>query len=397
MTGFDPAAATAAYLAQLPPDLLARAAAYTHGNEWLLLWDWLVNVVALVLVLKSGILVRLRAWLEKSRPRAITAPFLVALAFMIADILLTLPWEMYKSWWRERAFGFSTQSLASWLADSLIQSLISALIIGVAAIAIYALLRSAGRFWWVWASGFIAIALVGILMFVPTFLAPLLNDYKPAPEGMIKDAVVPLARAAGIAESKIFVYNGSKQSNRYTANVAGIFGTARIAMSDTMFEDGVDVAAVRGVVAHEIGHYVHNDPLIFLAIAVPFALLTFWLMDRLFPALAHVLGGKIEGISDPAGLPILMMLFITVDLLGTPITNSATRMFESRADMFSLELAHEPDGLARALIKTAEYRNPKPTRIEEILFYDHPSAARRIRRIMDWKTAHLSEPSSGAH
>jgi hypothetical protein len=37
-----------------------------------------------------------------------------------------------------------------------------------------------------------------------------------------------------------------------------------------------------------------------------------------------------------------------------------------------------------ALIKMAEYRNPRPGRREEWLFYDHPSVERRELRAMKW-------------
>jgi STE24 endopeptidase len=46
-----------------------------------------------------------------------------------------------------------------------------------------------------------------------------------------------------------------------------------------------------------------------------------------------------------------------------------------------------PDALATALVKTAEYRNPRPGKLEEVLFYTHPSVERRVRRAMDWKAS----------
>jgi len=42
---FYPAAATAAYIDSLGADALAKAAAYTAGNHWLLLWNLLVSAV----------------------------------------------------------------------------------------------------------------------------------------------------------------------------------------------------------------------------------------------------------------------------------------------------------------------------------------------------------------
>ncbi|MFZ1990588.1 MAG: M48 family metalloprotease [Alphaproteobacteria bacterium] len=392
MNGFDPAAATASYIAQLPSDLLTRSAAYTHGNEWNLLWDLLVNLVALILFLRTGLLVSLRQKIEAKRPRPNLAAFLVILVFLLIDNLIILPWQVYLSWWREHQFGFSKQSFVSWLSDFSIETIASSLFIAVAGTLIYLLVRRTRKPWWIWATGLTAIGLAVAFLIAPVFIEPLINDYKPAPPGPILDAVAPLARAAGIPDGKIFVYNGSKQSSRYTANVSGVFGSARIAMSDTMFAQGVDIAAVRGVVAHEIGHYVHRDPFALVGLYSLIAAIAFWLMDRLLIPIARVSGArKIDGTADHAALPIVVMLFMTVAFIATPLTNSTIRIFETRADAYSVELAHEPDGLARALIKTAEYRNPYPTRLEEIVFYDHPSVARRIRRLMDWKAAHLGE------
>jgi STE24 endopeptidase len=67
-----------------------------------------------------------------------------------------------------------------------------------------------------------------------------------------------------------------------------------------------------------------------------------------------------------------------------------SRYFESQADRYSLEHVGEADGLATALVKTADYRNPRPSLIEEVIFYDHPSVERRIYEAMLWKSAHAT-------
>jgi STE24 endopeptidase len=67
------------------------------------------------------------------------------------------------------------------------------------------------------------------------------------------------------------------------------------------------------------------------------------------------------------------------------------RVIEQDADQFSLTHANEPDGLSKALIKTAEYRAPSPSAIEEIIFYDHPSVENRIRMAMEWKATHPAD------
>ena len=41
--GFDPVAATNAYLATLSPEAHAKATAYTQGGHWVLLWGTLID------------------------------------------------------------------------------------------------------------------------------------------------------------------------------------------------------------------------------------------------------------------------------------------------------------------------------------------------------------------
>ncbi|MFN3516909.1 MAG: M48 family metalloprotease [Novosphingobium sp.] len=72
----------------------------------------------------------------------------------------------------------------------------------------------------------------------------------------------------------------------------------------------------------------------------------------------------------------------------TPVTNSLTRIDEVEADVYSLQTVNEPDALASALVKTAEYRYPRPSAWQEMLFYTHPSVEKRVLRALEWKAAH---------
>jgi STE24 endopeptidase len=190
---------------------------------------------------------------------------------------------------------------------------------------------------------------------------------------------------------KIFIYNGSRQSNRYTANVAGLFGSARIAMSDTMFSKGADLAGVRAVVGHEMGHYARMHSVWLAAVFSLLAIFLFWLTNELYPYVVHWTGAReVAAIDDPAGLPVVAIILATLSLLLTPLLNTTSRVAEADADSFSLEHARAPDALAKELVKTVEYRAASPGRLEEIIFYDHPSVERRVRKAMDWKAAHLN-------
>lgn len=393
MAPFDPAAATAAYLAALTPAQHAKATAYTQGGHWVLLWSALVSLAVCWLVLRSGVLQRLRGRIERRRPRRNLAVLACAAVFTLLTWLIGLPWAVYSNWWRDKGYGLTSQSLGGWFSEGLISLLISLVFSSLFFVALYALIRRTGRLWWAWAAGMAGVFIVLAMIIAPIFIEPLFNTYTPAPPGPARDAVVELAKATGTPSDKIFIYNGSKQSNRYTANVSGLGSSARVAMSDTMFAKGADLAEVRGVVGHEMGHYKRAHILFFAGFAVLAAAVAFFLIDRLFAPAARIMGAQdVSGVEDPAGLPVLTAILTVIGLLATPLTSTATRLQESDADRFSLQHAREPDGLAKALVKTIEYRASSPSAVEEFLFYDHPSVENRVRMAMEWKAANLRTP-----
>lgn len=389
MALLDPAAATAAYLAQLPPQVHAKATAYTQGGHWLLLWSFLVTVLVSFLILRGGVLVGLRRRLERRRPRPVLVSFAVAGVYLLIDWLLTLPWSAYQNWWREKAYGLTSQPFLGWLGEGAMSIAISAVFTGLFLAALYGVIRKAPRTWWLWGGGLTAVFVVIGMLIAPVYIQPLFNKYTPAPAGPVRDTVAAMAKASGVPSDKIFVYDGSRQSNAYTANVSGLLGSARVAMSDTMFKQGADLSEVRAVVGHEIGHYVHHHALWIAGGMSLLAVLAFFLVDRLFGPAARLLGAEgVRGVADPAGLPVLSVVLAVLALLGTPLVNSLIRIAESDADNYSLAQFNEPDGLSKALVKTIEYRAATPSRIEEVLFYDHPAVGNRIRNAMDWKAAH---------
>jgi STE24 endopeptidase len=387
--GFDPAAATAAYLATLPPDVHAKASAYTQGGHWVLLWTALVSVLVSWIVLKSGVLVRVRAGVEGKKPRPWLAVLLVLLVDGLLEGALSIPWDAYARWWREKGYGFTSRPFAGWLGEHLLLMGFGVVAALITFSLVYWLIRRAPRTWWLWAGvGTTAITLV---FFVANLflVEPLLNTYKPAPPGPVRDEVVAMARQVGMPTDKILIFNGSKQSNRYTANAGGIFGYGRVAMSDVMFQKDADLAEVKGVVGHEMGHYVRKHILIGAVMQGLLALVGLFLVDRLFGVAARLAGAKgVTGLADPAGYPVISIILTALALLTTPLSNTFSRWVEADADHFSVVQFNEPDGLAKALVKTIEYRAATPGALEEFVFYDHPSVGSRVRAMMDWKAAH---------
>jgi STE24 endopeptidase len=381
---FDPQAATATYIDSLGPDALAKAAAYTTGGHWLLLWNLLVSALVAWLIVRSGILDRIST--KVGTRRFNLRAFVIAAVYFLVANLISLPWTLYQEWWRELGYGRTSQPLGDFLGQSALSVAIFAVLVGLFFVGVYGLMRRTGRFWWAWSGALTAFALSAFLLAGPAFIEPLFNDYKPVPGGEVRDALVVMAKQAGVPEDRIFVYDGSRQSNNFTANVSGIAGSARIAISDIAFK-GASLDEVKAVTGHEIGHYVLGHVWRTVILLSVLSVLFFFIADRTFPWFARAFGSS-ASIGDPTGLPVLVFMISLLLLFAQPLVNGTIRLGENEADQYSLENVNLPDALATALVKTAEYRNPRPGELEETLFYTHPSVERRVRRAMDWKASH---------
>jgi STE24 endopeptidase len=219
----------------------------------------------------------------------------------------------------------------------------------------------------------------------------LFNKYEPVPSGKVRDAVVEMAGRAGVPPERGLMFNGSRQANNFTANAGGVGSTARVAISDVALKNA-SLDEVRAVTGHEIGHYVLKHTWYGILVYSIFAILFFWLADRTFPFFARLFGSTAK-IGDARGIAVLLFIVGLLQFLAMPFLNSFSRIVETQADQYSLRTENRPDALSTALVKTAEYRYPRPGGLEEIVFYDHPSVERRVRMAMEWKAAHPQPPT----
>jgi STE24 endopeptidase len=385
---FDPNAATARYIDSLGPAALQKAHDYTVGKEWMLLWGLVVAAVVTWLIVRSGVLDGLEQRIAEKR-RNLRA-FAVSLVFLIVSAVLTLPWTLYSGWWREKGYGRTSQPVGDFLGQFALSSAISTIVTALFLVGVYWLIRRTGRRWWIWSGGLTAVVLAIVFLLSPVLFEPLFNKYEPVPPGQVRDAVVEMAGRAGVPPERVFMYNGSRQSNNFTANAGGVGNTARVAISDVALKNA-SLDEVRAVTGHEIGHYVLKHTWWGLLFFSVLAAILFWLADRLFPRFARAFGSNAT-IADPRGLPIVVFMISLFGLVALPLTNTFGRTLETDADHYSLRTENRPDALATALVKTAEYRYPRPGAIEEFVFYDHPSVERRVRDAMEWKATHPANP-----
>jgi STE24 endopeptidase len=276
--------------------------------------------------------------------------------------------------------------LADFLGQGLISLLISVVLGALFMSGIYFLIRRLGKLWWLWSGVFTASAMALFMLLSPILIEPMFNEFKPLPAGGVRDAVEAMAKQAQIPTDRIFIYDGSRQSNNFTANVSGIGSSARIALSDVALSSA-SLEEVKAVTAHEIGHYVLGHVWRMVGLVVVLSILFFYVADRMFTWVAQRLGTDAT-LNQARGMPVLLLIVSFLMLIGEPIKNGFVRLAETEADNYSLQTVNLPDAMATALVKTAEYRDPRPSAVEEFIFYSHPSVERRVMNTMQWKAAH---------
>ncbi|HET7452046.1 MAG TPA: M48 family metallopeptidase [Thermoanaerobaculia bacterium] len=386
---FDPEEATRAYLASMPAADRARSDAYFEGGYWLLLWDFLAGAALSLLLLASGLSLRMRAAAERISRRKPIQTALYWTQYLVVTSLVLFPLTIYEGYFREHKYGLSNQTVGAWLGDQAKGFGVSLVFGGLAVMCLYGVLRKTPRSWWLWGSlTAIAILVLGILV-APVYVAPLFNKYKKLEDPKVRDPILALARANGIAVTDVYEFDASRQSKRMSANVSGFLGTERISMNDNLLNRG-SVAEIQAVMGHEMGHYVlhhvYKGILAFgVLIVVGFAVVRL-AFDRIRAATEP--RWRIRAVGDVAGLPLLVLLTSTYFFLLTPVVNTLIRTQEGEADIFGINASQQPDGMAQAALHLAEYRKLDPGKLEEFVFFDHPSGKNRILMAMRWKAEH---------
>ncbi|NNC73257.1 MAG: M48 family peptidase, partial [Sphingomonadaceae bacterium] len=146
--GFDPEAATRAYLDTLQGEARDRSDAYFVGGYWLILWGTVVTVLSSWILLRFRWSSKFRALAERITSWRWLVPAIYAVPYIIIGSLIVLPWTIYTGFFRERAYGFMNLSFGEWLAEQAIGLAISTIMIAIFLAIIFAVIRAAPKRWW---------------------------------------------------------------------------------------------------------------------------------------------------------------------------------------------------------------------------------------------------------
>ncbi len=312
----------------------------------------------------------------------------VALFFLLFSLfffIIDLPLSFYSGFVIEHRFQVSNLTFLGWLRENGKRSLLSFVFSLVLIQGLYFLIERRTSDWWLWA--WAAYAGVSFIMgkLFPVFIVPLFYKYQPLPEGELKDRILALLKRFGLPAANLFSINLSKTTKKANAAFMGLGKTKRVVLSDTLLENFTP-AEIEQVVAHELGHFKHQDIWKQLGLGLSISLICFYLGYQGVENMLSVAG--LETAADVAGLPLLMLIFLGVSYVSMPITNGFSRSCEFAADRFALDACRDRDTFISMMNKLGKLNlsDPDPAPWYEFIFYSHPSNKKRIAAAQSWKS-----------
>jgi STE24 endopeptidase len=383
---FDAAAATNAYLAQIPADKTARSDAYFEGGYWMILWDFLYGVAVALLLLNLRWSARVRDLAERVTRFKPVHTFMYWMQYLVLTSILVFPLTVYEEYFREHKYGLATQTLGPWMGDQLKDLGVNLVLGGLLAMLLFGVVRRLQRTWWIWGAVVTTLFLIFAALIAPVYIIPIFNKVTRLDDPKMVDPILSMARANGIPAKDVYEIDASRQTTRMSANVSGFANTMRITLNDNLLRRG-SPEEIQAVMGHEMGHYVLNHIYKGIMFSLIVTVLAFAALRWALEWTLQRWGEKwqIRGVGDTAVLPLVVLLVSIFGFVTTPVMNTFTRTQEYEADMYGLNTSRQPDGFAQAAIHLGEYRKMSPGPIEEWIFFDHPSGRNRIYAAMRWK------------
>jgi STE24 endopeptidase len=288
--------------------------------------------------------------------------------------LAQLPFGLAAVWWQRR-YDVSEQSYLEWALESFV-ALGGAFLFVCAALAIAMALAGVLRRWW-WAA---AVPVFAALALLYAFATPyLIPETKPLDDPELVAATRALEDRQGVGEARLRVHEAHRYTSAPNAAAAGFGPTRTIFLWDTLLDDRFSQDEVRSVIAHEIAHLAHDDPLKAVG----------WLVLFLVPAtalVARLTRGR-GGLARPEAVPVALLVLVVLQVLATPLFNVVSRHTEEAADWSALQATHQPQaqrGLQRELA-IASLSRPDPPAWTQLLYGTHPTPLRRIELTYAWE------------
>jgi STE24 endopeptidase len=375
--------------AQIDTERQQRAREYARIRIRLSFVSLGIVAVAIVLILGFGLDKWLRNVIEgvakgsflNWQPRTDWFPVQILLYFLILIIsyeVVTLPLSYYRGFVLAHRYGISVMSLKAWMRDLIIGFVLGLVLEAAFVSLVYALLAFQPQWWWLWASVIILFFSVVMTNLAPVLIFPIFYKYNPLPDGELKERLLALAERAHTRVRGIFLMSMSSKTTAANAALMGLGNTRRIVLGDTM-ADRYTNDEIEVVLAHELGHHVHQDIWKLIASQTVLTLGSLYLVNVLLHWIIDTLH-LYRSLTDPATLPFFFMLVGIFGLVFMPLINGYSRLIEYQADEYALQSTQKVAAFKSAMTRLANQNlaEIEPSPLVEFFFHSHPSIKRRL-------------------
>jgi len=366
----------------LEKDKQDQARKYEKEKRLIGLFDSLISLIVILLFYFSGLSKYLANLLPESS--VIWTFCIYVFSFILITFLIGLPIGYYSGYVREHYWGFSNQTVKSWLWDQL-KSLMVGLVISLILLGLLFLIMSLWpQNWWLIAA--IAVAFVSVIFatIFPVVIMPLFNKYSPIETGELTERLSSLLKRTGLKASGFFMEDMSKQTKKENAFLGGLGRTRRVVLGDNLINN-MSTAEIESVIAHEVGHYKFRHIWKNVAFGTIQQLIVFYLLHRLMIAIFPEFLSDFRWNLTLFPIFALLMSIISGFLFG-PLGNAISRRFEQQADQTALELIDDKNAFLTAMAGLANRNlsNAYPSNWIKLLYYSHPPIGERLEMAEKW-------------
>jgi len=363
---------------------LARASDYTLANSRAGLLESLLGSLLLVVFLFGGLLEWYDGWIG-----GLTASFtgqgvLFVLGLMMAQILIDVPFSLYRTFVLEERFQFNTSTPMIWCLDLLKSTIIGGVLISLITAGALTLVQARPDSWWLWVWLFFSLITLLLMYLSPVLIEPLFFKFQPLQKEDLAERVKNVMAQAGLQIDRVLQVDASRRSKHSNAYFTGIGRVKRIVLFDTLLEQMTDDEIV-GVLAHEAGHWKLGHIWKRLLTMQLVSLVTCWLAWQMLAwgGLASMFG--LGQVSFTGQLLLLGFLASLASFPLTPLSSALSRRHEWQADRFAFDLTGNPVPLAQSLIKLCKENlsNLHPHPLYAWFYYSHPPVTARVSKLRD--------------
>ena len=370
--------------ASFTDEQVSRHAAF-RGPGYLALAVTLITQIALLLLLARGPFARFVEIVARLPGGFVVHSAVVGIAIAAMMTIAVLPLGFVRGFIVARDWGLSTQDLGGWIGDTLRSVLVGSVTSGVAAVAFYGIVRWKPGSWWIWGWAGFSLLTAALVFLWPVAIAPLFNRFTPIEDPGIAARIKAMARSEGVPIDEVLVADASRRTTAENAYVAGLAGTKRMVLYDTLLERGGEDETLF-VAAHELGHESEGHVWKGVLVSSAGLLLGFGALALFANATPGLWKwGGASGVGDPRALPLLLLFVLVAGAIALPFENALSRNNETTADRIALRLTNDPDTAVRVFRRLAfsNLADLQPPAVVTFLLYTHPPVDERIRNAIE--------------